>query len=202
MFEFFDTLAPENAERLSETRADKIKASVLSRIKEERPMKKHFSIKPFVIAAAIMTTGAVSVIGASAATTRNVSDLTATAAITEQSAAPEEPAAPTAPEEPVQPDVPAPTETTEKPDTNTELSIEEQKELQRKLREEAEGEIYEVDGKKMKWIGEKLSDMEFIGEDSDGTRHYKSRYGGTASVWSANGIDEDVYFSYLLVVVE
>ncbi len=58
MFEFFDTLAPENAEQISETRADKIKASVLSRIKEERPMKKHFRIKPFVIAAAVSLTAA------------------------------------------------------------------------------------------------------------------------------------------------
>lgn len=162
-------------------------------------MKKHFGIKPFVIAAAIMTTGAVSIIGASAATSGNISDLIAPSAVTEQPAAP---AAPTAPEDAVQPDISNPTENTEKPDTNTELSTEEQKELQRKLIEEAEGEIYEVDGKKMKWIGEKLSDMEFIGEDSDGTRHYKSRICGTASVWSANGIDEDEYFSYLLVVVE
>lgn len=174
MFEFFDTIAPENAERLSETRADKIKASVLSRIKEERPMKKHFSIKPLLIAASIMTTGAVSVIGASAATTWNVSDLIAPATVTEQPEVPEEPA--------------APTETTDKPVTNLkELSDEEYKELKRKLIEEYDSEIFDFYGKKVKWIEEKLSDMEFIGEDSDGTRHYKSRYGSTTSIWSADG---------------
>ena len=46
-------------------------------------MKKHFSIKPFVIAAAIMTTGAVSVLGASAAT-KNISDRTVPVTITYQ----------------------------------------------------------------------------------------------------------------------
>ena len=45
-------------------------------------MKKHFSIKPFIIAAAIMTTGAVSVLGASAATNKNVSDRTVPVTIT------------------------------------------------------------------------------------------------------------------------
>ena len=83
MFEFFDTISPENEEQISETRTQKIKASVLSRIEEEKPMKKHFSIKPFVIAAAIMTTGAVSVLGASAAT-KNTSDRTAPITITYQ----------------------------------------------------------------------------------------------------------------------
>lgn len=188
MFEFFDTLAPENAERLSETRADKIKVSVLSRIKEERPMKKHFGIKTLVVAAAIMTTGAVSVVSASAATTRNVSDLIAPAAVTEQPEVPEEPAAPTAPEEAVQTDIPAPTETTDKPVTNLkELSDEEYKELKRTLIEECDSEIFDFHGKKEMWIEEKLSDMEFIGEDSDGTRHYKSRYGSTTSIWSVDG---------------
>lgn len=68
MFEFFDNIAPENAEQISQTRADKIKASVLSRIEEDKPMKKHFSIKPFLIAAAVAVTGAVSVVTANAAT--------------------------------------------------------------------------------------------------------------------------------------
>ena len=87
MFEYFNDLAPENEEQLSETRVNKIKASVLSRVlsntEEEKPMKKHFSIKPFIIAAAIMTTGAVSVLGASAAT-KNTSDRTAPITITYQ----------------------------------------------------------------------------------------------------------------------
>lgn len=68
MFEFFDDLAPENEERLSDKRADKIKTCVLSRIEEDKPMKKHFRIKPFVIAAAITATGAASVVTANAAT--------------------------------------------------------------------------------------------------------------------------------------
>ena len=84
MFEIFDNLAPENEECLSETRVNDIKASVLSRIEEEKPMKKHFSIKPLVIAAAVMTTGAVSVLGASAATNKNVSDRTVPVTITYQ----------------------------------------------------------------------------------------------------------------------
>ena len=90
MFEIFDileVLTPENEEQLSETRVNNIKASVLSRIsqiEEEKTMKKHFSIKPFVIAAAIMTTGAVSVLGASAATNKNVSDRTVPFTITYQ----------------------------------------------------------------------------------------------------------------------
>ena len=87
MFEIFDNLAPENEEQISETRVNNIKASVLSRIsqiEEEKPMKKHFSIKPFIIAAAIMTTGAVSVLGASAATNKNVSDRTVPVTITYQ----------------------------------------------------------------------------------------------------------------------
>ena len=83
MFEFFDTISPENEEQISETRTQKIKASVLSRIEEEKPMKKHFSLKPFVIEAAIMTTGAVSVLGASAAT-KNTSDRTVPVTITYQ----------------------------------------------------------------------------------------------------------------------
>lgn len=175
-------------------------------------MKKHFGIKPFVIAAAIMTTGAVSVIGASAATTRNVSDLTATAVITEQPEAPaspitpEEPAAPTAPEDPVQPDISAPTdptENTDQPDTYLKkLSEEEAKEHERKFNEKGESEIFRINGKKMKWIVEKFSDMEFLGEDSDGTRHYKSRICGRASVLSANSLGEDEYSTYLLVAVD
>lgn len=76
MFEFFDELAPENSEQISETRADKIKASVLSRIKEEKPMKKLFRIKPLVIAAAIMTTGAICAVSAGAAVNTNISELT------------------------------------------------------------------------------------------------------------------------------
>ncbi len=67
MFEFLETLAPENEERLPDKRVDKIKASVLSRIEEDKPMKKHFTIKPLVIAAIISTVAAATVVGTSAA---------------------------------------------------------------------------------------------------------------------------------------
>lgn len=54
-----------------ETTADKsaenIKTAVLSRIEEEKPMKR-FTIKPFIIAAAITATGALSLVTANAAT--------------------------------------------------------------------------------------------------------------------------------------
>lgn len=74
MFEFFDDLAPENEERISDKRADKIKASVLSRIEEDKPMKKLFRIKPLIVAAAIAVTGAASVVTANAATDGAVAD--------------------------------------------------------------------------------------------------------------------------------
>lgn len=76
MFEFFDDFAPENEERISNKRADKIKASVLSRIEEDKPMKKLFRIKPLLIAAAVMTYGAVSAVSAGAAENTNISELT------------------------------------------------------------------------------------------------------------------------------
>lgn len=74
MFEFFDNIAPENTERISDKRADKIKASVLSRIEEDKPMKKHFGIKPLIIAAAVAVTGAASVVTANAATNGAVAE--------------------------------------------------------------------------------------------------------------------------------
>lgn len=85
MFEFFDEFAPENLEQISQTRVDRTKTSVLSKIenddpdkydKEELPMKKHFAIKPFLIAAAVAVTGAVGAVSAGAAENTNISDLT------------------------------------------------------------------------------------------------------------------------------
>lgn len=85
MFEFLDEFAPENPEQISQTRVDRTKTSVLSKIenddpdkydKEELPMKKHFAIKPFLIAAAVAVTGAVSAVSAGAAENSNISDLT------------------------------------------------------------------------------------------------------------------------------
>lgn len=55
--------------------SDNIKSAVLSRIdidnienEEDKPMKKHFRIKPFLIAAAITVTGAATLVTANAAT--------------------------------------------------------------------------------------------------------------------------------------
>ena len=73
MCDYFDKTPLDNEEKLSEERVQKIKASVLSRIEEEKPMK-HFSIKPFIIAAAITATGALSLITANAATDGAVMD--------------------------------------------------------------------------------------------------------------------------------
>ena len=210
MFEFLDNLAPENEEQISETRVNNIKASVLSRIEEEKPMKKHFSIKPFVIAAAIMTTGAVSVLGASAAT-KNTSDRTVPVTITYQQTDSAE-----LPE-----NTPTGSYTLEvlgelgtENLTEVEVSLEynetddsitvEQKRIEiKELIDEADGYIYEVDGQMMKVVGGKFSDMELIGIDEDGTHHYKSRYVGTTSRWTADGnYDDDSWSSFIYVRVD
>ncbi len=191
MFEFFDTIVPENEEQLSDMRTEKIRSSVLSRIKEDKPMKKHFTIKPLLVAAAIMTTGAISVISAGAATNTNVSDLTTPGTAAEQPAA--EPVQPAADPEPVQ-ETPEPAQNvTLAPAKGGEgISVNE-------LIEKGAGEIYEANGHQFMRIEEKGSDMELIGVDADGTRHYKSRFGGTASVWSAEGYDDAEWGSSLFV---
>lgn len=63
-------------ESAADNRADNVKTAVLSRIKveEDKPMKKHFRIKPLLIAAAITATGAASLITANAATDGAISD--------------------------------------------------------------------------------------------------------------------------------
>ena len=66
MYDILKKYPPQNEEKLSEKRARDIKAAVLSRIKEEKAMKKHFSIKTISIAAAVATTAAVSAMIASA----------------------------------------------------------------------------------------------------------------------------------------
>lgn len=197
MFEFFDTIVPENEEYISNARAEKIRSSVLSRIEEDKPMKKHFTIKPLLVAAAIMTTGAISVISAGAATNTNVSDLTApqTAAQSEP-VQPAEPAAepvqdstPVADPEPAQEITPAPPKEEERPTKGINVD---------KLVEEGAGEIYEANGHRYMMLEEKESDMELIGVDADGTRHYKSRFGGTASSWSADGDYDSGYFGIII----
>lgn len=66
MYDILKKYPPQNEEKLSDKRAREIKAAVLSRIKEEKAMKKHFSIKTISIAAAVATTAAVSAMIASA----------------------------------------------------------------------------------------------------------------------------------------
>lgn len=60
-------------EKTSDKSAENIKTAVLSRIEEEKPMKR-FNIKPLLIAAAITATGAVSIVTANAATDGAVMD--------------------------------------------------------------------------------------------------------------------------------
>ena len=60
-------------ELMNDKSTENIKTAVLSRIKEEKPMK-HFTIKPLLIAAAITVTGTVSLITANAATNGAVID--------------------------------------------------------------------------------------------------------------------------------
>lgn len=60
-------------EQAADKSAENIKTAVLSRIEEEKTMKL-FSIKPFIIAAAIAATGALSVVTANAATDGAVID--------------------------------------------------------------------------------------------------------------------------------
>lgn len=54
-------------ETTTDKNAENIKTAVLSRIEEEKPMKR-FTIKPLIIAAAITATGALSLVTANAAT--------------------------------------------------------------------------------------------------------------------------------------
>lgn len=53
-------------EQAADVNAEDIKTAVLSRIEEDKSMK-HFSVKPFIIAAAIAVTGIASVVTANAA---------------------------------------------------------------------------------------------------------------------------------------
>lgn len=66
MYDILKKYPPQSEEKLSEKRANDIKAAVLSRIKEENVMKKHLSIKTLSIAAAAATMAAVSAMVASA----------------------------------------------------------------------------------------------------------------------------------------
>lgn len=82
MYKFFAKHKPYSGEIIPEERLSAIKSSVLSRVnqsEEDIPMKKHFSVKPLIIAAAISTTAVASLITANAA-----SDLSTDKHITEE----------------------------------------------------------------------------------------------------------------------
>lgn len=74
MYKFFESCAIQDEEKLSGERTDKIKALVLSRIEEEKPMKKHFGIKPLVIAAAVTAASAASLVTANASSNGAISE--------------------------------------------------------------------------------------------------------------------------------
>ena len=67
MRRFFEEHRLDN-DGLSKKRINKIKASVLARTEEVKPMKKRFKFKPLVIAAAVFGTMALSVVTVNAAT--------------------------------------------------------------------------------------------------------------------------------------
>lgn len=66
MRRFFEEHKLDN-DGLSKARVKNIKTSVLARIEEDKPMKKRFKFKPFVIAAAMIAMAAASAIATSAA---------------------------------------------------------------------------------------------------------------------------------------
>lgn len=67
MFNYFDNIPLNNEEKITEERAEKIKASVLSRIKkEEKSMKKTTAIKTLSIAAVAAATAMMSAVIANA----------------------------------------------------------------------------------------------------------------------------------------
>lgn len=73
MYDYFKRFALKNEDELLEKRVEDIKAAVLSRIKEEKPMK-HFSVKPLIIAVAATVGTAASLVTANAATGGVISD--------------------------------------------------------------------------------------------------------------------------------
>lgn len=140
MFDILENKAPKNAEQMSVERLQKIKTSVLSQIvqdkpdKEERPMKKRTTFKALLVAAAVMTTGTVSVIGASAEINRTdpavtvpsaqVEEVTSAASAIEETPdipdVTEKPPIIETPETPEVPDTPAEPEA---PENNTDSEV-------------------------------------------------------------------------------
>ncbi len=193
MFDILENKAPKNAENISGERLQKIKTSVLSQVlqdkpdKEEKPMKKRTTFKALLVAAAVMTTGAISVIGASAEMNRTASEpITPPAQVDDAtpaaSAPAETPEVPETPETPETPEAPTDTETPESSYIPYKDAIE----------TEINGYKvtivkYEADGKPMKEIIQKMSDMELIDIEADGTHVYKTFSGGTFKAWNADG---------------
>ncbi|MBD5112297.1 MAG: hypothetical protein HDT42_07170 [Ruminococcaceae bacterium] len=71
MYKFFKHCKMHGGENITEERLSAIKSSVLSQVnqsEEDKPMKKHFSIKPLIIAAAVSATAVASIATANAAT--------------------------------------------------------------------------------------------------------------------------------------
>lgn len=202
MFEYFDECEFE-CEQLPDSRKSKIRTSVLSRIKEDKPMKKTTVLRSVILAATVAAVGALSLI--SSADSVPTSTMTASENGTF-----------------VTVEVTAPEGTVFSPRYDVTIvsedgvveNIESSGRYEIKIAErdaeeiqgiqnliyEAEGEIFEIDGMMVKMIAEKAADMNLIGVDADGTKHYESRYGGTFSYWSADGIDDDGAFGSAVFV--
>lgn len=74
MFDYLYKSEPIGSQKLPKERSDKIKASVLSKIEEDKPMKTRVFIKPLIIAAAVSATALASLVTANAATDGAISD--------------------------------------------------------------------------------------------------------------------------------
>lgn len=199
MFEFFEECEFE-CEQLSDSRKNKIRASVLSRIKEGKPMKKSTVLRSVILAATAAAVGTLSLIGS--ADSVPASGLTASengTVVAVEVTAPECAVISQVYDVTLSPEYEITSEDVVvrllDNSGNYEVKItecvKEGLEGIQNLIYEAEGEIFEIDGMMVKMIAEKAGDMNLIGVDDDGTRHYESVYGGTFSHWSADGIDDD-----------
>lgn len=77
MYNFFSNCKIRGEKKISKKRRNAVKSSVLSRIdllEEEKPMKKHFAIRPLIVAAAISATAVASLATANAATNGAIVD--------------------------------------------------------------------------------------------------------------------------------
>lgn len=207
MFEFFEE-CEFTGEQLSDSRKSKIKASVLSRIKEDKPMKKITVLRSIMLAATAAAVGTLSLIGSADSvptadtnyTKHNGAENVKITYVTANGSVDSESLVRYEIYNVIDTDGAVSETETVLPDEGQILSC-------KKLIHEAEGESFEINGMTVKIIAEKGSDMELVGVDDDGTRHYTSRYGGTASVWTADGVEGDIqddedFGSYLYVRVD